>query len=443
MPTGPNGDTMETTPISFAEARAAGEKLPAGDIECNYSFNRLTKRDIADSAEHFDPKLAVEALGRLTGGRDPFCGAQVLLKEDGRWVLNDAVIIQWDHLIPVYFLGLTVNGNMCPICKDCNQTKRGDSPFDFQRSLLKEGRAYLSEEAFAEFRHAFSKPYRKGYKKLQKISLNFALSNAPESEIRDAMGLFIDAVVKRETPNGIKMVKAIRVSSKESVRDGSPSAAYFDSIRDDLEKRLSDPSKKVSSSEKTAVLNIQLVTDELYGEGKISSPSPIVSLEAFAMIAQRAFEADLARPSSEGTKTLDTSFGKTKAILNLMAAGSGDREIIDYAAQLSSYKAYLKHGMLKPLVEADLKLIESVPDELKEIGLAATYLRNTLSKERGFQIHLRSELARREATSFVQLPQDEQISIADSFTSGFANEGAKLAGIYSSAVLKRAGAIRA
>jgi len=434
---------MEITPISFAEARAAGETLPAGNIECNYSFNKLTKRDIADSAEHFDPNFAVELLGRLTGGRDPFCGEQILLKEDGRWILNDAVITQWDHLIPVYFLGLTVDGNMCPICKNCNQTKSGDSPFDYHRSLLESGRAYLSEEAFKEFRHTFSKAYRKGYKKLQKISLNLALSNAPESEIRGAMGTFIDATVKRETTNGLKRVRAIRVSSRESLRDGSPSAAYFDSIRADLEKRVTDPSKKVSSSEKTAVLNIQTVTDELYGEGKISSPSPIVSLDAFMLVVQYAFEADLARPSSEGTKTLDTSFSKTKGILTLMAAGSGEKAIIDYAAQLPSYKTYLKDGLLKPLLEADLKLIESIPNELQETGLAPSYLKNTLSKERSFQKHLRSELARREASSFIQLPQDEQIAIADSFTSGFAKDGAKLAGIYSSAVLKRASSISA
>jgi len=432
---------MEITPISFAEARAAGESLPAGNIECNYSFSKLTKRDIADSAEHFDPSFAAELLGELTGGRDPFCGAQILVKEDGRWTLNDAVIIQWDHLIPVYFLGLTVDGNMCPICKECNQTKRGDSPFDYHRSLLKSGRAYLSEEAFKEFRHAFSKRYRKRYKKLQKISLNFALSNASEGEIRDAIGIFLEGTVKRKTTNGVKEVKAIRVSSRESLRDGSPSAAYFDSIRADLERRVIDPSKKVSSSEKTAVLNIQTVTDELYGEGKISSPSPIVSPEAFATVAQHAFAADLARPSSEGTKTLDTSYSKTKGILTLMAAGSGEKELIDYAAQLPSYKVYLKDGMLKPLVEADLKLIESISSELKGSDLAPSYLKNTLSKSRSFQQHLRSELTRREASSFIQLPQEEQIAIADSFTSGFAKDGAKLARIYSSAVVQKASSI--
>ena len=423
---------MDQTPISYKEARAKGIRAKAPTVVSNYSHRKLTKRDIADNAyERFDAIYAAELLGELTGGRDPFCGKQILELRDGDWVLSETQAIQWDHLIPVYYLGLSADGNICPICSDCNQKKSCQSPFDFQQDLLDQKRAYLTADAFESFHRDFSKKYKAGYKKLFKMALGFARDGAEESEVRAAIPIFL----KHKVTRGGKEVYAIRVSAKEDARESSPSRDYFDGLREIV--RAGASSEKAVTGQMNAILNVQVVSDELYGEGVLTTPILTDSLGAFQAVAMLSFERDLKRDASEDSKTIASAYSKTKAVLTLSANISGDSEIIDYAKQLPSYAMFRDSGMLAPLSVANRANLESLLEHTEKVctSFAPTLQKLVLSKHTSFEKHLRVELNDTPELNFVDLSPTEKAGIAKRFLRKFESSGVKSATIYCNSFL--------
>lgn len=422
---------MDQKPISYEEARAKGIRAKAPTVVSNYSHRKLTKRDIADNPlERFDAIYAAELLGELTGGKDPFCGKQILELRDGDWVLSETVAIQWDHLIPVYYLGLSADGNICPICADCNQKKSSQSPFDFQEFLGEQNRAYLTPEGFREFHNDFSQKYRDDYRKLFETALNFAEDGADESEVRAAIPMFLTHKILRD--NG-KEVYAIRVSAKEDSRESSPSRDYFDGFRDAV--RADASSEKAVTGQMNAILNVQTVSDELYGEGVLVSPLPTDSLHAFQAVAMLAFDRDLQREATDGSKTIISAFSKTKSMLTLMANASENQEIIDYADQLPSYAVYRDHGMLSPLSSTNRAALGSILERTGTVcsELAPTVRKSVLSKHSSFEKHLRAELKDTPDLNFSELSPTERRRIARNFVQSFeSKQGARSAAIYCS-----------
>ena len=421
---------MDQIPISYEEAKAKGISAKAPTVVSNYSFRKLTKRDIADNPlERFDATYAAELLGDLTGGLDPFCGKRILEFRSGEWVLSDDVSIQWDHLIPVYYLGLSADGNICPICAECNQKKSHQSPFEFQQSLLEQNSAYLTADAFESFHRDFSQKYKANYEKLFKMSLRFATEGAEEGEVRAAIPVFLKHKVTRE---GGKEVLAIRVSAKEDARESSPSRDYFDSIREIV--RAAAASDKAITGQMNAILNVQTVSDELYGEGVLATPLPTDSLEAFQAVALLSFERDFNRDASQDSKTIVSAYSKTKAMLTLMAKTSMNPEIIGYAEQLPSYAVFRDSGMISPLSAANRSNLESIRRLTEETctGLAPYLQKQVLSKHSSFEKHLRVELKDTPELNFAELPLEERGRIARRFVEKFEGSGVRSAAIYCS-----------
>lgn len=392
-------------PISFKQAKAQGISAPSTAVKSSYSFSVLKKRDLMDSViDGFDSNAAAKMLGELTGGRDPFCGKQILeIGEDGEWKIIDGVAVQWDHLIAVNFLGLTTDGNMCPICTSCNSAKSGASLFEFQKSLLNQKRSYLTAKAFRRFHKAFSSSYRGNFPELYSIARSLAKKEAEESEIRSHIGFFLDYSVIR---NG-QQTKALRISSRENFWETSPSREHFEELREIYS------STDGTQGQRSALGVVQRIVDEQFLAGKIIEASPTSSLEVFANVAELAYGYDANRDESEDSNTIKTAMTKTKAVLIALAKRSENVELVDYAVRLPGYASYMAKGfVLIGMGEEDRRLMNSLAELATEKTVASRISSN------GALYHLIADrMVDRGISSLRDFPLSEFRQISQSYIS--------------------------
>lgn len=319
-------------PISFKKAKKQGVTAPSTKVSSKYSYSTLKKRDIMDSViDGFDSNLAARVLGELTGGKDPFCGEQILeVDSDGEWSLIDEANTQWDHLIPVGFLGLTTDGNICPICKKCNQAKSDRNPFEFQSSLRTKGEAYLTGNGFRKFHKAFSAIYKENFDSLYDIAFSLATNNAEEYEIRSHIDSFFEHTVIR---NG-KRVRTIQISSNERFWETSPSRSIFEPLRN----------AETLEGKRTTLNNIQRIVDNGFFSDEFDSADPTQSVEVFLKVAERAYELASVNSELKEEATVKTDVGRVKTMLTVIAVNSRKMEIIEQAAKLPTYKNFITRG---------------------------------------------------------------------------------------------------
>ncbi len=344
-------DTME--PISFEEAKSQGIRAEADSVH-HYYGARSSKDDkrfaeYADMAKRFSARGSIERLGRHTGGLCPFCGDRVFaLGSSGRW--QDRVDYQWDHLIPASKLGLTADGNICPICKDCNQDKSDKDAVAYYEERRAKGLPVLfaSTRDMKKFLKSYSKPYRKLYgKKLYQQALNNSIQGATEEQLRRQIGSLHSAV----DANG-EYVLLMAVKSNE--RLNTSSADFIERVKTEKLSAFGW-STDTRRSYYRILHKIQYAMDDMVTEGILATADmESVNLDSFYDLANRVYGEAWTLSQNQ------TRIGEAKKLLAIVASYSSNFAVRAAAKSLPTYALYRDSAALnQPRAISELRALRA------------------------------------------------------------------------------------
>lgn len=330
-------DTME--PISFEEAKSQGIEAEA-DFVHHYYGARSSKDDkkfaeYADMAKRFSARGCIESLGRHTGGRCPFCGdVAFALGASGRW--QDRIDYQWDHLIPASKLGLTADGNICPICKNCNQEKSDKDAVAYYRERRAKGLPVLFASArdMKKFLKSYSKPYRNLYgKPLYRQALRNSRQGATELELRKQLGDLHTAV---DTNGEFVLLMAV----KNNERLNTSSADFIERVKTEKLSAFGW-STDTRRSYYRILHKIQYAMDDMVAENILATPDmESVDLDSFYDLASRVYGEVWTLSQNQ------TRIGEAKKLLTIVASYSSNFAVRAAAKNLPTYAVYRDSAVL-------------------------------------------------------------------------------------------------
>lgn len=330
-------DPHSAVNYSFADGIALGSTAPAASIHHYYgarsSKDERTFAQYTDMAKRFNAKASVESLGRHTGGHCPFCGDAVFVKNAvGEW--EDILAYEWDHLIPASKLGLTVDGNICPICSSCNNAKSDKDAVVYYNERRAAGLPvfYASAKDLKRFLKSFSKPYRKKYgKSLYGAALNNSRNGATELELRQQLGTLHTAVDKQGD-----FVLSMAVKSND--RLNTSSAAFIEEVKSDVFAKYA----WAGTTERAygrIFHKVQYAMDDMVAEGELATPDmSTIDFDGFYKLAKRVYGVafSLSMPASR--------ISEAKKILSIVASYSPDALVRAAGDHLATYADYRDNG---------------------------------------------------------------------------------------------------
>lgn len=408
VPTPTNNFSLRN--ISFDNARNLGVQASSATVDHYYtptdsSGMLMRARQIADTVlKRFSERRAIESLGILNGGYCPYCGDKMFsLNEDGLWEKVEGVTFEWDHLIPASLLGLSVDGNICPACKDCNQLKSDMDPQRFFDSLLADPTKktlYATSEDFRMFLNKFSKPYRNNY---------------PDAYARSKMnsesGISLEELVSQISDlwsgtdaNGDKILTLASAAKRASQLD-----SFFEAFKSE------NYPKKIGAKSNSAITpanKLQEICDALYDPSKMDSDLKEWPLDALWTVIDEYFSFYRKEPD---TTNNSSTFGTRKGCIRDFAKALDRDDFSILVEKVPTYKIFMEYGFISPLsVEEEAHVDQAMKDAevyADSAGLSNTDRKELLEKAPKFKEKLRLFLDSKGVSSSMDLTPSEILDL--------------------------------
>lgn len=406
LPAPASDNPLSLRNTTFENARNLGVDAVSGTVDHYYtptdnSGMLMRTRQISDTVlKRFSERRAVESLGLLNGGHCPYCGDKMFsLNTAGRWEKIEGVNFEWDHLIPASVLGLSVDGNICPACKDCNQLKSDMDPQAFFDRLLADptkNTIYGSSEDFRKFLHEFSKPYRDTYP----VAFARSKRNSELGVTLDELESQIGDLWNSQDSNGDKIL---------TVASGAKRASQLDSFFEAFKTEYY-PKKEGSKTNSTITFanKLQEICDALYDPSNMDSDLKEWPADALWTVIEEYFTFYRSEPD---TTNNSSTFGVRLRCIRDFAAALDRADFNILVEKVPTYKMFMEYGFISPLsAEEEARIEQAMIDvvafaALKE--LSQTDTKAILEKAPNFRDKLRLFLDRKKVSSSTELePSD-------------------------------------
>lgn len=398
---------------TFENAKRLGVDAISGTVDHYYtptdnSGMLMRTRQISDTvSKRFSERRAVESLGLLNGGRCPYCGDEMFsLNKAGRWEKVEGVNFEWDHLIPASVLGLSVDGNICPACKDCNQLKSDMDPQRFFDKLLADptkNTLYGSSEDFRKFLHEFSKPYRNNYP----VAFSRSKMNSESGVSLEELESQIGDLWKSQDSNGDKILTIASGAKRASQLD-----SFFEAFKAEYYPR--KEGSKTANSTVTFANKLQEICDALYDPSHMDSDLKEWPADALWTVIDDYFTFYRSEPD---TTNNSSTFGLRLRCIRDFAAALDRADFNILVEKVPTYKMFMEYGFISPLsAEEEARIEKAIIDvaafaAMKE--LSQTDTKAILEKAPNFKDKLRLFLDRKKVSSSTEL---EASDILDMFS---------------------------
>lgn len=419
LPAPTSDNTSPLRDLTFESANKIGIDAVSGTVDHYYtptdnSGMLMRARQIADTVfKRFSERRAIEALGTLTGGLCPYCGDRMFsLNQLGRWEKVEGVNFEWDHLIPASLLGLSVDGNICPACKDCNQLKSDLDPQRFFDNLLADPTKktlYGSSVDFRMFLNEFSKPYRNNYPDAYARSKMNSESGVTLDELESQIG----DLWKGRDANGDKIL---------TIASGAKRASQLDSFFEAF-KTENYPKKEGSKSANSTVTfanKLQDICDALYDPSSMDSDLKEWPADALWTVIEEYFTFYRAEPD---TTNNSSTFGIRLRCIRDFAAALDRADFNILVEKVPTYKMFMEYGFISPIpAEEEARVEQAMKDAeayAQAEGLSITDTKALLEKAPNFRDKLRVFLDRKKVTSSDDLTPADILDLFSGYVEGY------------------------
>lgn len=415
-PISPN--TIPIQNSSFEEVLALGIDAPSGTVDHYYSANdssgmTMRTRQISDTVfKRFSERRSVEALGSLTGGLCPYCGGRIFaINADEKWEKVDGISFEWDHLIPASLLGLSVDGNLCPACKDCNQAKSDMDPQRFFEKIVADptkSTLYETLDDFRKFLSKFSRPYRKNYPNA------FARSktNSESGVTLEDLEAQISALWGSKDANGDKILTISSTAKRASQLDD-----FFEAFKNEYYP------KKAGAKSNAAVTpanKLQEVCDGLYDSAKTPSDLKEWPIDVLWTAVE---EYLLFYRDEKDTLNNSGSFGARSRCVRDFAAALDRPDFNAMVEKVPTYKLFMEFGFITPLSAIEETRLDGAFKDAEDYasteGLSATDTKTLLEKAPNFRDKLRVCLNSNNVSSSSDLEASDILDFFNGYVSNY------------------------
>lgn len=384
---------------TFENAKRLGVDAISGTVDHYYtptdnSGMLMRTRQISDTVlKRFSERRAVESLGLINGGHCPYCGDKMFsLNKVGRWEKVEGVNFEWDHLIPASVLGLSVDGNICAACKDCNQLKSDMDPQAFFDKLLADPTKktlYGSSEDFRKFFNEFSKPYRHNYPDAFARSKMNSESGVTLDELESQIG----DLWKSRDSNGDKILTVASGAKRASQLD-----SFFEAFKTEYYPK--KEGSKNANSTVTFANKLQEICDALYDPSNMDSDLKEWPADALWTLIEEYFTFYRAEPD---TTNNSSTFGLRLRCIRDFAAALDRADFNILVEKVPTYKMFMEYGFISPLsAEEEARVEQAIRDAeayAQAEALSTTDTKALLEKAPNFREKLRVFLDRKKVTS--------------------------------------------